>query len=322
MTRPPGRGAALALLPAAAIVACTPSEPPGWAGYAEGDYVLVAAPVPGTLTVLATRAGRSVTRGAALFTLESDAESAAVAEAQARLETAQAQARDTDYGRRAEELAVTRAQLDQARAQAALARVDLTRQQELTAQGFVSPARLDEARATLAQSQARVAELESALAAANLPARPDERQAARAQAGAASAAREQSAWRLRQKEQSAPVDAVVADTFFRPGEYVAAGQPVVSLLPAGAVKARFFVPETDAATLKPGDAVKLRCDGCGAPLAARVSYVATRAEYTPPVIYSNTQRTRLVFMVEAWPEAADASRLRPGQPIDVVRAAR
>jgi len=320
MTSSRHRCAAAALALAAALAGCTPPPPAGWSGYAEGDYVLVAAPVPGTLVELATRAGRSVTRGAALFTLEADAETAALAQSEAQLRSARAQARDTDTGRRAEELAVTRAQIEQARAQAALARVDLARQQELTAKGFVSPARLDEARATLKAADARVAELDSALAAAKLPARPDEREAAYANAGAASAVLAQNAWRVRQKQQLAPADAVVADTFFRAGEYVPAGVPVLSLLPAGAVKARFFVPEADASTLRPGDAVQLRCDGCGAPLAARVSYVATRAEYTPPVIYSNTQRTRLVFMVEAWPQGADAARLRPGQPIDVVRA--
>ena len=112
----------------------------------------------------------------------------------------------------------------------------------------------------------------------------------------------------------------MADTYFRAGEFVPAGQPVVQLLPAGAVKARFFVPEAEAAALKPGDALQLSCDGCGAPLAARVSRVASQAEYTPPIIYSNTQRTRLVFMVEARPDAADAARLRPGQPLGVHRA--
>ena len=139
-------------------------------------------------------------------------------------------------------------------------------------------------------------------------------------AGAASAAVAQSAWRLRQRQQAAPVAALVADTYFRAGEFVPAGQPVVQLLPAGAVKARFFVPEAEAAALKPGDALQLSCDGCGAPLAARVSRVASQAEYTPPIIYSNTQRTRLVFMVEARPDAADAARLRPGQPLGVHRA--
>ena len=309
------------LLGLCGLLGCTPTPLSAWSGYAEGDYVMVAAPVAGTLKVLAVQAGQAVVQGAALFTLEAEADIAALAEAQARLDSAQAQAHNTDSGRRREELAVTRAQLAQAQAQSALADAELARQQLLLAQQFVSAARLDEARAVAAQARARLAELTAAVAAAQLPARPDERLAARAQAGAASAVLAQSAWRLQQKTQAAPVAATVADTFFRAGEFVPAGQPVVSLLPAGAVKARFFVPEAEVATLRPGARLLLRCDGCATPLAARVSFVATRAEYTPPIIYSNTQRTRLVFMVEARPEPADAARLRPGQPLDVSRAA-
>ena len=48
-----------------------------------------------------------------------------------------------------------------------------------------------------------------------------------------------------------------------------------------------------------------------------VSYVATEAEYTPPVIYSNETRSKLVFMVEARPAVADGPKLRPGQPVSV-----
>jgi HlyD family secretion protein len=95
----------------------------------------------------------------------------------------------------------------------------------------------------------------------------------------------------------------------------------LSLLPPGNLKARFFVPEAEIASVAPGQAVTLQCDGCGAPIAARVSRIATQAEYTPPVIYSNAQRSKLVFMVEAQPDAKDATRLRPGQPLDVRRAA-
>jgi HlyD family secretion protein len=190
----------------------------------------------------------------------------------------------------------------------------------LLAQGFVSASRIDDAQATVAQTSARVTELEAALKVAQLPSRPDERRAARSQAEAAEAVLAQSQWRVTQKQQAAPVAGQVADTYFRVGEWVAAGQPVVSLLPAGAVKARFFVPESELAGLTAGQAVTLHCDGCGAPIPARIGFIATQAEYTPPVIYSNTQRTRLVFMVEARPTPADGARLRPGQPVDVRRA--
>ena len=114
------------------------------------------------------------------------------------------------------------------------------------------------------------------------------------------------------------LEALVADTFFEAGEWVNAGQPVVALLAPGAVRARFFVPEAELGALAIGQAVQLRCDGCTAPAAARIDFIASRAEYTPPVIYSNAQRARLVFMVEARPETKeDARHLKPGQPVDV-----
>lgn len=315
------RLAALLPLGAALLLAACGRAPAagGWAGYVEGEYVMVSAPLAGTLAALPVQAGTSVPLGAALFTLDSEAESLARAEALARRGAAQAQALNTDSGRRGEEIAVTQAQLHRAQAQAALARSELARVQQLVDQHFVSAAQLDGARAADAQARAQVAELEAALQVARLPARTQERAAAHASADAAAEALKQADWRMAQKAQRAPTAALVADTFFRVGEWVPAGQPVVSLLPPGAVKARFYVAEAEAGALAPGQAVSIRCDGCGAPIAARISRIATQAEYTPPVIYSNAQRAKLVFLVEARPSPTDAARLRPGQPIDVQR---
>lgn len=315
------RALTLAVLAAlAALAGCGNGTSAGWSGYAEGEYIYVAVPLAGRLEQLAVQAGQTVQRGALLFTLDDEAERAARDEALARAASAQAQAANTESGRRSEEIAVTQAQLAQARAQAALAGSELARQRQLVAQGFVSQARLDDAQTAVEQTRGRVAELEAALRVARLPARRDERRAAAAQADAASQALRGSDWRAAQKQQHAPVAAQVADTYFRAGEYVPAGQPVLALLPGAAVKARFFVPEAEIATLAAGQGVLLSCDGCGAPIPARISRIATRAEYTPPVIYSNAHRAKLVFLVEAKPEAKDATRLRPGQPLDVRRA--
>jgi HlyD family secretion protein len=139
-------------------------------------------------------------------------------------------------------------------------------------------------------------------------------------ADAATQALRQQQWRERQMRQVAPAAGRVADTYYRPGEWVSAGSPVVSLLPDGATKARFFVPEAEVGALAPGQGVTIHCDGCGTAIAARITRIATQAEYTPPVIYSNAQRAKLVFMVEARPNVADARRLKPGQPLDVRRA--
>ena len=172
----------------------------------------------------------------------------------------------------------------------------------------------------LAQAKARVAELEASVAVANLPSRSDERDSAQALARAAEQGRAQASWRVEQTRQSAPVAARVSDVFMRVGEWVPAGQPVLALLPPNQRKARFYVSESEIGALKPGDAVQLHCDGCGAAIPAKVSFIANGPEYTPPVIYSNTQRTTLVFLVEARPSLPnDAERLRPGQPLSVTR---
>jgi HlyD family secretion protein len=109
----------------------------------------------------------------------------------------------------------------------------------------------------------------------------------------------------------------VEDTLFRVGEWVPAGSPVVSLLEPAGVKVRFFVMQAQLPALKLGDAVSVECDGCPQPVPARISFIANQAEYTPPVIYSREQRSKLVFLVEARPNAADAPKLHPGQPVEV-----
>ncbi len=311
---------ALAATVPALLAACGDKPPEAWTGYAEAELVYIAPPVAGRLTTLSVRSGEAVSQGQALFELDATPEAAADAEARARAQGAQAQALDTDKGRRAPELAVTRAQLDQAHAAARLASLDLARQQELLARGFVAPARVDDAVTVLAQARARVAELDAALQVARLPAREDERSAARALALAAQSSREQTAWRVEQKRQSAPMPARVQDVFLRPGEWVAAGQPVLALLPPANRKARFYVPQSVVGSLRLDATVSLHCDGCGAAIPARISYIASGPEYTPPVIYSNQQRDKLVFLVEARPvKADDAERLHPGQPLDVSR---
>ena len=158
--------------------------------------------------------------------------------------------------------------------------------------------------------------MEAQLATARLPARADQIAAAEAAVASAQAVLAQATWQLDQRTVRAPADALVEDTVRKAGEWVSAGGTVISLLPAGNVKVRFFVPEP--ASCRPsglGQRVALRCDGCPADMPATVRYVAPQAEFTPPVIYSVGSREKLVFMVEAWPDPG--TRLHPGQPVDV-----
>jgi HlyD family secretion protein len=298
------------------LAACGNSPPPGYPGYVEADYVRVAAPLSGSLARLSVNRGDQVAANAPLFVLESAQETAARAEAESRMRQAEATLADLEKARRPPEIAAVRAQLAQAEAAIKQSENDLTRTQKLVADKFLPVQQLDQATAKRDSDRARIAELRAQLELANMPARSDAIAAARAEAKAANDALAQAQWRLDQKTQTAPVAGVVYDTLYRPGEWVAAGSPIVSLLPPGNVKIRFYVPEPALATLRRGAAVSVRCDGCSAPVPARIAFIAPQAEYTPPVIYSRENRSKLVFLVEARPDEPNPS-LHPGLPVEV-----
>jgi len=123
--------------------------------------------------------------------------------------------------------------------------------------------------------------------------------------------------RLARRKVFSPVTGTVQQVYFRPGEMAPAGRPVVALLPPANIKIRFFVPETVLAKVALGDSVQVSCDGCTSD-AARVSFIARSAEYTPPVIYSLEERSKLVFLIEARP--AHPENFRVGQPVSVALA--
>jgi HlyD family secretion protein len=120
--------------------------------------------------------------------------------------------------------------------------------------------------------------------------------------------------RLARRKAASPVAGSVQQIYYRPGELVPAGRPVVSLLPPGNIKVRFFVPETVLAKIALGDAVAIHCDGCKADVPARVTFISRTSEFTPPVIYSLDERSKLVFLIEARTETP--GDLRVGQPVD------
>jgi HlyD family secretion protein len=121
--------------------------------------------------------------------------------------------------------------------------------------------------------------------------------------------------RLTRRSVFSPVEGTVQEVYYRPGEMVPAGRPVLAVLPPGNLKVRFFVPQAVLPQIAYGDVVGIRCDGCEKNLTARVSFIARQSEFTPPVIYSLEERAKLVFLIEALPDKPDA--LRVGQPLDV-----
>jgi HlyD family secretion protein len=284
-------------------------------GYAEGDYLRLGAPEAGWVESLAVERGDRVAAGGALFTLESERQRAAVREAENQVAQAEAQLADLRQGKRPEEIAQFEANLAEARATLAYADQDLARQQMLARADAAAQARLDLARSAALEARARVAAMEAQVAAARLPGRADQIAAAEAAVGGARAVLAQARWQLDQRTARAPVEALVEDTLRRAGEWVGTGGTVISLLPDAGVKVRFFMPEPLLASVRTGQRVAVRCDGCPAAMTATIQYIAPQAEYTPPVIYSVGNREKLVFLVEARPDPGTV--LHPGQPVDV-----
>ncbi len=303
------------------LFGCTEKAPDYFPGYAEAEYVRLAAPLAGTLTKLYARQGDRVEQGAPAFVLEQESERAAREEAAFRVQRARAQVADLRKGKRPDEIAAARAQLTQAQTALELSAAMLARQKKLVVDKFISPATLDEARTAVERDQAHVNELRAQLRVTRLGARGDEIAMAEQELQATAAQLAQAEWKLEQKTQRMPAAGDITDVLYREGEWVQAGSPILTLLPPQNIKVRFFVPETVLGRLRLGQDVSLRCDGCGAPFAASISFLASAPEYTAPLIYSKETRSTLVFMIEARPSLGDARRLHPGQPVEVRLAA-
>jgi len=277
------------------------AAPDPWLGYVEGEALYVAAPVSGTLASRPVERGGRVAAGAELFALDPRTADADAAQAAAQVAGAQSSLADLGAARqRTPEIDVSRAAEASARAQLVKAEADYRRFADLAGKGFASRTQLDAARAARDSAAASVREAQAQQASGALTVGRSTQQAAAA--ANVAGARAGLAAQARRRQEIAPVSPAagqVEQTYFNPGEWVPANQPVVALIPDDKRKIRFFVPQDKIAALHPGQAVRFTCDGCGGEQSATIRYIAPRAEFTPPVIYSEHARAKLVFMVEA-----------------------
>jgi len=288
-------------------------------GYVEGEFVYVSAPVGGQLRALHVQRGAQVDQAAILFELDPTAQAAQRDAAAAKLAQAQANLTDARKGQRPTELEALNAQHEQSMAALRLTEAELARQQELLGvAGGTSRQDVDRARAARDQAKEQAAALAAQIKTARLGARADQVTAALANVDAAQAQLNQAQWELDQTRQSAPNAGVITDTLYRVGEWVAAGRPIVVLLPPSNIKVRSYVPESTLSNLKVGDMARIRIDGAMEDALGSVSFIAPQLEFTPPVIYSHTMREKFVALVEIVFDPTVATRLHPGQPVDVI----
>jgi HlyD family secretion protein len=299
------------------LSACAHRQTSSYQGYVEGRFVYVASPQSGRLEQLSVTRGESIAHGHPLFALDREPEASELRQAQQLLHTAQSRLADLQTGKRPAEVDVTRAQLEQARAQEKQANEILASYQAQYRAGGIPQTDLINAQGAADSSTARVRELEATLAVDALPAREQQIKAQENQVAADRASLADAEWRMQQKEISAPRQGLVFDTLYRAGEWVSAGNPVVEMLPPENIELRFFIPEPVMGRLKVGQKISVRCDGCSSSIPAAITYISPQCEYTPPVLYSNQNRAKLVFMIIAKPPLDQAPMLHPGQPIEV-----
>lgn len=311
-----GLTTALALGLAATLSGCDDGAAPNrFQGYVTADFVYVGPEESGRLARLSIDRGSKVRAGDPLFALDFKVYVAERDQAAARLQRAEATLAKLRAARQQpEEIEVLKARARQAQAALTLSTEELARQQRLRVQDVSSVAALDRAQSQFRRDRAALLEVRRQIALARLPARDHDIAVAMAERNEAKAALQNAREKLARRNVTAAVAGIVQDVLYRPGEVVDAGRPVVVLLPPGNLRFRFYVPETRLAAVHVGDIVDVTCDGCTAGLTAKVAFVSTEAEYTPPVIFSPEERRKFVYRVEAVPEGA-ARSLKPGQPV-------
>jgi HlyD family secretion protein len=259
------------------LTACN-KQNSGYQGYIEGRYTYIAASFPGILQTLTVKRGMTVQKNQALFTLEQEPELSSYNAAQAELSAAQAK-------------------VAEAQATLKLAQIAFARRQILLQQGHIEQETLDKAQQDFDLQQAEL-------------------KAAEENVTALKAKLVQSQWSLQKKTLAAPKAGYILDTYFLPGELVPANKPILAILSPQDINVIFFVGETDLSKLQLGQQIGMTCDSCGNNLTAKVSYISPKAEFTPPIIYSDERRTKLVYRIEAELNNT-ATALHPGQPVKI-----
>jgi len=268
-------------------------------GYAEGEFVMMAPETAGRIAVMSVTEGTDVPAGAPLFRLDTAAEQLALDAAKARAAAAVARFEDALAGGRAPEVAVAREQFQQARAVQVRAGAERERAQQLFETGAIARARLDEATSAADAANARVAEARQRVALTELPARENQIKALAAENEVADAQVALAEDALRRKVVVAPAAGRVERILRFAGDVAGPTQPAVRFLPEGHVIAILFIPQPLLARVRPGTRLTVGCDGCPDDTVAEVVSVADETEFTPPIIYSDAERARLVYRAKA-----------------------
>lgn len=302
----------LVLLPS-----CSSENEESILGYVEGEYVYVAPTTAGILQTLNVERGDLVEAGAKLFALDPLQLNSSLEVARLKMAAAESTFKDLSKGARPEEISVLLKQQEELKLVLENEKKEYDRVQQLIKDGVITASDFDARETSWQVAQERLKGIEAQLAVANLGAREDQLIVAQRQVLIAAQGVVQSEKLLLESAPLAVSASSVEDVFYRPGEFVKAGSPVVCLLPPENIKIRFFIPEKMVSKVRLGGLVRVLLSGSKEGILSRITFISRAAEFTPPVIYSLESREKLVFMIEATPEES-VQMLRPGLPVNVL----
>jgi len=235
--------------------------------FVAADKVAVAPQIDGYVAEVLVDDNQQVAAGQVVARLESNATQAKLAQAVANAAALDAAVRGVDDKAGLEQAMIAQkaAGLQSARAGAQLAGAEMSRYGALARQGWVSPQRVQTAKAAAGQASAGVAEAQAALEAQRRTAQSlgSERAQTLAQAQAAHAAVEQARIELARTEIRAPIAGVVGAKAVRPGQYVRPGSALMSVVPLGRTYVVANFKETQVARLRIGQPVEIHADAFG-----------------------------------------------------------
>jgi HlyD family secretion protein len=114
---------------------------------------------------------------------------------------------------------------------------------------------------------------------------------------------------------ASPIGGVVAGRLIEPGELVAVGTPVAIVVDLDHAWANVYVEETLVPQIKLDQAATVVTDA-GDRLPGRVSFIASRAEFTPRNVQTANERAKLVYRIKVSVDNRQGI-LKPGMPVEV-----
>lgn len=287
-------------------------------GTIELTEVDVAPFVSGRVVSVRVEEGATVRQGDTLVVLAQSTLPADIEQRRGRVESAEARLRDLQAGARPAEVEKAEAELRSASAEADRAERERVRLEALVAAGTISRSQYDVAATAARTAAARRDAATEALRLLRQGARPQQVSAARAELETARGALAAGKATERDLVLTAPLNATVLGRYVEAGEVIAAGQVAMTLGDASRPWVRVYLAAPAIPYVKVGQPARVSVDGIGdRSVPARVTTVATKAEFTPRVALTEKERADLLFGVKL--DIQDTTGLfKPGLPATVI----